>query len=179
MQQRACDTHLLQVVLPIVDRDIFSFELITTIKALDDCKHESMLHVRTVVSEAFKTAIHLLVEDKFRRNGDDVSPVVMSKSRQGRSYNAIEESLLATSREQEVDLLTHDKELFSNGGIPVNIEAESDTSSSRDNIHSVSSRISTQIEQSTISQVKTGRESFASYLNHDLLVAAVYCSNQQ
>lgn len=93
----------------------------------------------------------------------DVSPVVMSKSRQGRSYNPIEESVLATSREQEGDLLTHDEEVFSNGGTTVDIEAESDTSSSRDSIHSVSSRISTQTEQSTISQVKTGRESLGSY----------------
>ncbi|OAE28341.1 hypothetical protein AXG93_2490s1320 [Marchantia polymorpha subsp. ruderalis] len=355
-QQRACAARLLQVVLPIVDRATLSSELGPTIKALDSCKHDRMPHVRTAVSEALKTAKLLLVEDKFRRNGDgedplgipplnffsendkhfkkasrrkslfavseeympspaaprrascsplcfsqvsqesqivsfppsmssesstssfvspspgrsrrsplfptrpqhkcssqtssvssgdtfdgyfhpyrlseapakenvparnpdvnagvpydiginsggsprsgrfgkyvrprpptpgsyipyppslsdklgtdqqsrdiDVSPVVMSKSRQGRSYNAIEESLLATSREQEGYLLTHDEEVFSNGGTTVDIEAESDTSSSRDNIHSVSSRISTQTEQSTISQVKTGRESLGSY----------------
>ncbi|KAL2652469.1 hypothetical protein R1flu_020597 [Riccia fluitans] len=98
-----------------------------------------------------------------QQSGDiDVSPVAMSKGRQGRTFSPIEDSSLTSSREQEGDILAQE-EVFSNGETTIDAGAESDTCSSRDSIHSTSSRISTQSGQSTMSQVKIGRENVRSF----------------
>ncbi|KAL3684304.1 hypothetical protein R1sor_002326 [Riccia sorocarpa] len=92
----------------------------------------------------------------------DISPVSMSKGRQGRTFNLMEDSSLSSPREQVGDALAQE-EVFSNGGTTLDMGAESDTCSSRDSIHSLSSRISTHSEQSTMSQVKSGRENLGSF----------------